>query len=318
MDNEKDITLEDLREGYFADSDEENETGYAPNEVIPAEESSEAAQVNVQENESPIPSADADAENIGAASGNVTSNGDIMRRYSDSMEHMQGIEQLREENEALKAALAKANASESLQAKDVNAAVADTLTGNDMPSFDDESYSFASDAERKQMMTEYTRALVDYAVNKAQTDMLSRVAPLLDEHDKALESVAFDGALKELCSSSEFSDIDAYGDDVRRLCERDEFKGMKPYQRVTLAALVARGMHNSPAGEEKDLGKKADEILENEALMRELETRKAMRLHNSRADYPAQKATGSLSTAAFEPPKKAQSIEELRGLYGAI
>lgn len=313
MDIEKDVTLEDLREGYFAANGEENETGYAQSEPEIAEENTADVQPKLVQNEQTMPVSEASVRNDShVPTDNVT------QRYTASMEHMSGIERLRAENEALKAELAKVNTSGIEQADEVNATVAEQLTGSDIPSFDDESYNFASDAERKQIMAEYTRSLVDYAVNKAQTDMLNRVAPLIDEHDKAIENAAFDEALRELGATNEFSDISAYGDDVRRICKRDEFNGMKPYQRVTLAALVARGMHNNPLNEEKDIGKRADEILRDEELMRELETRKAMKLHDSRTDYPKQSASGSLSAAAFEPPKKAQSIEELRGMYGAI
>lgn len=94
-------------------------------------------------------------------------------------------------------------------------------------------------------------------------------------------------------ASAEFEDIGSYKDDIRRLSEREEFKGMKPYQRATLAALIAKGMHVSPAAKnEPDIGTRADEILNDPALMKELEMRRARKMNDSRGDYPAQSASG--------------------------
>ena len=50
--------------------------------------------------------------------------------------------------------------------------------------------------------------------------------------------------------------------------------------------------------------------------MKEIELRKARSLNERRGDYPTQVASGGLSAAAYMPPKKASSIEELRGMYG--
>lgn len=133
-----------------------------------------------------------------------------------------------------------------------------------------------------------------------------------------MENAEFENALKSLGASPEFADIASYSDDIRRLSAREEFKGMKPYQRVALTALIAKGMRTNPASQkDADIGSQADAVLNNAALMKEIELRKARRINDSRGDYPAQSASGGLSSAAYQLPRKARSIEELRSLHGS-
>ena len=312
-----DITLDDLRNSYLetagaSGEEDASAAGEGASGGMP-----QGGTADVEEPTGDVPSA---GEETGMPQNESGGNG-----YDERFGAAMGLSQqndrmnaLMAENAALKEQLATANAAASANAENANAAVAQTLTGDDLPKFDDEEYSFASDAERREIMGNYTRALVDYAVKKAQSDVLNRVAPLIDEYDHAVENAEFDNALKSLGASPEFADIASYSDDIRRLSEREEFKGMKPYQRVALTALIAKGMRTNPAVQENaDIGSQADAVLNNEALMKEIELRKARRLNDSRGDYPAQSASGGLSSAAYQVPRKAQSIEELRSLHGS-
>ena len=307
--NENNISLEDLRNSYLentgaADTEVPETAGQADAPGDPettAAEPQGAAQPGEQAESDGAPQPGYD-ERFGTAMD--------MSAQNDRMNELMA------ENAALKEQLSQASAQASTNAENVGAAVAETLTGEDLPQFDDEAYSFASDAERREIMSAYTKSLIDYAVKKAQSDVLNRVAPLVDEYDRAVENAEFDKALTALGASAEFEDIGSYKDDIRRLSEREEFKGMKPYQRATLAALIAKGMHASPAAKnEPDIGTRVDEILNDPALMKELEMRRARKMNDSRGDYPAQSASGGLSSAAYQPPRKAQSIEELREMY---
>lgn len=306
----KDITLEDLRNSYL-----EN-TGVSAEPTTPDDGANGTLQGTAGGEEPSAGSQSADGEGA-----EILQNGGYNERFGAAMDLSQQSDRmnaLMAENAALKEQLAAASAAASTNAESANAAVAQTLTGDALPEFDDEEYSFASDAERREIMGNYTRALVDYAVKKAQSDVLNRVAPLIDEYDHAVENAEFDNALKSLGASPEFADIASYSDDIRRLSEREEFKGMKPYQRVALTALIAKGMRTNPAVQENaDIGSQADAVLNNEALMKEIELRKARRINDSRGDYPAQSASGGLSSAAYQLPRKARSIEELRSLYGS-
>ena len=300
-----DITLEDLRNSYL------ESTGASDEARTPEDGAKGTSQGASNGEESSAGSTSADGEGA-----KIPQNGGYNERFGAAMDLSQQSDRmnaLMAENAALKEQLAAASAAAS-----ANAAVAQTLTGDALPEFDEEEYSFASDAERREMMSNYTRALVDYAVKKAQSDVLNRVAPLIDEYDHAVENAEFENALKSLGASPEFADIASYSDDIRRLSEREEFKGMKPYQRVALTALIAKGMRTNPAAQnEADIGSQADAVLNNAALMKEIELRKARRINDSRGDYPAQSASGGLSSAAYQLPRKARSIEELRSLYGS-
>lgn len=303
------ISLEDLRNSYLQNDDSENAAGAQEDES--GSVGSDYASAGNSE--------DAPQGDIGGMPNGQTVPNGYDARFGSAMgvsAQNDRLSELTAENEALKRQLAAASEAAVANAADANGKVAEVLSGEDLPTFDDEEYSFASDSERREMMGNYTKALIDYAVRKAQTDVLNRVAPLIDEYDKTVENAAFDNALQDLGSSPEFSDITSYKDDIRRLCERDEFKGMKPYQRVALSALVAKGMRASPAAQsESDIGSQADAILRNDALMKELEMRKARKLDSARGNFPVQSASGGLSSAAYVPPRKAQSIEELRDLY---
>lgn len=305
-----DITLEDLRNSYL------ESTGASDEATTQDDGSKGVSQGASSGEESSAGSTSADGKGA-----EIPQNGGYNERFGAAMDLSQQSDRmnaLMAENAALKQQLAAANAAASANAENANAAVAQTLTGDDLPKFDDEEYSFASDAERREIMGNYTRALVDYAVKKAQSDVLNRVAPLIDEYDHAVENAEFENALKSLGTSPEFADIASYSDDIRRLSEREEFKGMKPYQRVALTALIAKGMRTNPSAQnEADIGSQADAVLNNAALMKEIELRKARRINDSRGDYPAQSASGGLSSAAYQLPRKARSIEELRSLYGS-
>ena len=305
-----DITLEDLRNSYL------ESTGASDEARTPDDGSKGTSQGASNGEESSAGSTSADGEGA-----KIPQSGGYNERFGAAMDLSQQSDRmnaLMAENAALKEQLAAASAAASANAESANAAVAQTLTGDALPEFDEEEYSFASDAERREIMGNYTRALVDYAVKKAQSDVLNRVAPLIDEYDHAVENAEFENALKSLGASPEFADIASYSDDIRRLSEREEFKGMKPYQRVALTALIAKGMRTNPSAQnEADIGSQADAVLNNAALMKEIELRKARRINDSRGDYPAQSASGGLSSAAYQLPRKARSIEELRSLYGS-
>lgn len=305
-----DITLEDLRNSYL------ESTGASDEARTPDDGSKGTSQGASNGEESSAGSTSDDDEGA-----KIPQSGGYNERFGAAMDLSQQSDRmnaLMAENAALKEQLAAASAAASANAESANAAVAQTLTGDALPEFDEEEYSFASDAERREIMGNYTRALVDYAVKKAQSDVLNRVAPLIDEYDHAVENAEFENALKSLGASPEFADIASYSDDIRRLSEREEFKGMKPYQRVALTALIAKGMRTNPSAQnEADIGSQADAVLNNAALMKEIELRKARRINDSRGDYPAQSASGGLSSAAYQLPRKARSIEELRSLYGS-
>ena len=305
-----DITLEDLRNSYL------ESTGASDEARTPDDGSKGTSQGASNGEESSAGSTSANGEGA-----EIPQSGGYNERFGAAMDLSQQSDRmnaLMAENAALKEQLAAASAAASANAESANAAVAQTLTGDALPEFDEEEYSFASDAERREIMGNYTRALVDYAVKKAQSDVLNRVAPLIDEYDHAVENAEFENALKSLGASPEFADIASYSDDIRRLSEREEFKGMKPYQRVALTALIAKGMRTNPSAQnEADIGSQADAVLNNAALMKEIELRKARRINDSRGDYPAQSASGGLSSAAYQLPRKARSIEELRSLYGS-
>ena len=305
-----DITLEDLRNSYL------ESTGASDEATTQDDGSKGVSQGASNGEESSAGSTSADGEGA-----EIPQSGGYNERFGAAMDLSQQSDRmnaLMAENAALKQQLAAANAAASTNAESANVTVAQTLTGDALPEFDEEEYSFASDAERREMMSNYTRALVDYAVKKAQSDVLNRVAPLIDEYDHAVENAEFENALKSLGASPEFADIASYSDDIRRLSEREEFKGMKPYQRVALTALIAKGMRTNPSAQnEADIGSQADAVLNNAALMKEIELRKARRINDSRGDYPAQSASGGLSSAAYQLPRKARSIEELRSLYGS-
>ena len=305
-----DITLEDLRNSYL-------ESTGASDEATTQDDGSKGVSQGASNGEESSAGSTSD-DDEGAK---IPQSGGYNERFGAAMDLSQQSDRmnaLMAENAALKQQLAAASAAASANAESANAAVAQTLTGDALPEFDEEEYSFASDAERREIMGNYTRALVDYAVKKAQSDVLNRVAPLIDEYDHAVENAEFENALKSLGASPEFADIASYSDDIRRLSEREEFKGMKPYQRVALTALIAKGMRTNPAAQnEADIGSQADAVLNNAALMKEIELRKARRINDSRGDYPAQSASGGLSSAAYQLPRKARSIEELRSLYGS-
>ena len=305
-----DITLEDLRNSYL------ESTGASDEARTPDDGSKGTSQGASNGEESSAGSTSDDYEGA-----KIPQSGGYNERFGAAMDLSQQSDRmnaLMAENAALKEQLAAASAAASANAESANAAVAQTLTGDALPEFDEEEYSFASDAERREIMGNYTRALVDYAVKKAQSDVLNRVAPLIDEYDHAVENAEFENALKSLGASPEFADIASYSDDIRRLSEREEFKGMKPYQRVALTSWIAKGMRTNPSAQnEADIGSQADAVLNNAALMKEIELRKARRINDSRGDYPAQSASGGLSSAAYQLPRKARSIEELRSLYGS-
>lgn len=320
LDTNKDITLEDLRDNYAFSRAPQDLTNQPTS--VQSNGQAEMQDGGMQGASATLPASD-NAGNGSVTSQNVPQSGtgsyDAAMRIAEQNEMLRDMQS---QNAALQAEIERLRSENTQNAQQAAGQVAEVLTGSDeIPVFDGDRYNFASDAERAEIMNEYTRALVDYAAKKTQADILNRVAPLVDEYDRTVENAAFDNALKELGTSPDFTDIGDYGDDIRRLCAREEFKGMKPFQRVTVAALLARGMHASPAAKANnvpDIGKQADDILANEALMRELETRKARKVHDAQGNYPVQSASGGLSAAAFEPPKKAQSIEELRSMYHGI
>ena len=98
--------------------------------------------------------------------------------------------------------------------------------------------------------------------------MLEKMSPLMDDYESARRSEELERAFKQLKGVGGFSDIDEYHDDVMRICNRQEFNGMKPHQRVTLAALVSRALKSSPAAEQKDIGTRAEEIYKDPELMK--------------------------------------------------
>lgn len=307
------VSLEELRNSYLENAGETGAESESSGQQAGAENTAETQAALAQNDANTAAETPPDAE---------AGQPGYEERFGSAMDVSAQNDRLNEltaENAALKEQLARVSTEAGANAENANAEVAKALSGDDgLPQFDDESYSFASESERREIMSTYTKALVEYAVKKAQSDVLNRVAPLIDEYDRTVENTEFDNALKTLETSPEFDGIASYSDDIRRIGAREEFKGMKPYQRVALAALVAKGMRTSPAAVQKDIGTQAEDILNNEALMKELEMRKARKIDAARGDYPAQSASGGLSSAAYQVPRKAQSIEELRGMYSGM
>lgn len=309
-------TIEDLRTGYEnssslgADSGNNSEQqqtqteGASPNG---AENGNlENTAIGVSQNQTP-------AQTTEMSQSGLDYDG-IMQRANDG----QIIESLREQVAALQRENARLNEQQSTSAQQAQEAVAEVLAGKDSaPVFDSDAYAFASDEERQRMMTEYTNSVVDYATQKATSAMLEKMSPLMDDYESARRSEELERAFKQLKGVGGFSDIDEYHDDVMRICNRQEFNGMKPHQRVTLAALVSRALKSSPAAEQKDIGTRAEEIYKDPELMKALETLKARNIQENADTYPPQSTGGGLNGAAYVPAQKPQSIEELRKMYGA-
>lgn len=307
----KDITLDDLQNIY---TEKYGDPTFADNYQSAGEEAQQEPQQengNIEESQ-PTQQSDGadtqaapDAEN-GPAPQNTE---DIYGSYANNAEILEENSVLKQQVEQLKQQLLQAESANREISNAANQNFAEQVAGVEKPVFDGDAYSYASDEDRARMMSDFSEKLIAYSTNRAQEDIMNKIAPLLKQYQKETEDAEFNDTLSKLGALDGMGDISQYADAIRKISAREEFKGMNPYMRATNAALIAKGLRN--ANKPYDISARVEEIYSDPELMKALETRRLQQLENSKANVPPVTASNGLSSTVYQPQARAQRLEDL-------
>lgn len=308
----KDITLDDLQNIY---TEKYGDPTFADNYQSAGEEAQQEPQQengNIEESQPTQQSdgADTQAAPPGAETGPAPKNTeDIYGNYADNAGILEENSALKQQIEQLKQQLSQAESANREISNAANQNFAEQVAGIEKPVFDGDAYSYASDEDRARMMSDFSEKLIAYSTNKAQEDIMNKIAPLLKQYQKETEDAEFNDTLSKLGALDGMGDISQYADAIRKISAREEFKGMNPYMRATNAALIAKGLQN--ANKPYDITARVEEIYSDPELMKALETRRLQQLENSKANVPPVTASNGLSSTVYQPQARAQRLEDL-------
>lgn len=307
----KDITLDDLQNIY---TEKYGDPTFADNYQSAGEEAQQEPQQengNIEESQPTQQSDGADTQAApGAESGPAPQNTeDIYGSYADNAGILEENSALKQQIEQLKQQLSQAESANREISNAANQNFAEQVAGIEKPVFDGDAYSYASDEDRARMMSDFSEKLIAYSTNKAQEDIMNKIAPLLKQYQKETEDAEFNDTLSKLGALDGMGDISQYADAIRKISAREEFKGMNPYMRVTNAALIAKGLQN--ANKPYDISARVEEIYSDPELMKALETRRLQQLEKSKANVPPVTASNGLSSTVYQPQARAQRLEDL-------
>lgn len=202
-----------------------------------------------------------------------------------------------------------------------NTALSEVASSTQMPTLNMDELMYASEEERQAALNNYNRQLIEIAARQATADMLGKISPLMKQYDTAVAKEQMDSAMNELAALEGFGDVRDHSDRIRQISERPEFANMPMSQRMTLAALVEKGMRASqpvPAQPAPDINTQADAILANPELMKALTQKQAIAAKAASGNVPTHTAGGSFGNAAFVTKEAPKSFDEIRAKYGVI
>ena len=224
------------------------------------------------------------------------------------------------EVQTLRHQMAEAQAVAQQNAVAANTAVSEVSSGTGLPTLNMDELMYASEEERQAALNNYNRQLIEIAARQATADMLGKISPLMKQYDTAVAKEQMDSAMNELAALEGFGDVRDHSDRIRQISERPEFANMPMSQRMTLAALVEKGMRASqpvPAQPAPDINAQADAVLANPELMKALTQKQAMAAKAASGNVPTHTAGGGFSNAAFVKSERPATIEEAREKYNA-
>lgn len=213
-----------------------------------------------------------------------------------------------------------AQAAQQQNAMAANTAVSQIADNGGVPELNMDELLYASDEDRTRMMAEHNNALIAYAAKQATADVLGKLQPLMHQYDLSVAERERNTAMDELSAIEGFTDIKEHSDAIYGISSRPEFASLPMSQRMTLAALVERGMRASqpvPAQPEPDVNAQADAILANPELMKVLTQKQTAEVKERNASVPTHTAGGGYGNAAFVRAEPAKSFDEIRAKYGS-
>lgn len=312
----EDMTLDSMREDIIARYSE----GADGNAEADAEVVTEGGAEDAEGAESTAAEGEAVAAE-GQATEQPTEGQAVTQPAAPSFEETMQFAAMRDENarlaaevQTLRQQMAEAKAVAQQNAVAANTAVSEIAEGNVRPKLDYDEMLMASDEERERMRNEHEEALIRYAAKQATAEMLGKISPLMKQYDTAVAKEQMDSAMNELAALEGFGDVRDHSDRIRQISERPEFANMPMSQRMTLAALVEKGMRASqpvPAQPAPDINAQADAILANPELMKALTQKQAMAAKATNENVPTHIAGGSFGNAAFKTSKRPATMEEI-------
>lgn len=311
----EDVTLESMRDDDVADySDGVNEGGQPPMQaeernaaeaVTPqaqavSEESKEVAEPEAQpaiQNTQPAP-------NIDSAMQFAAMRDENARLAALNQQQAQRIAQM--EQQAL--------ATQQQNAMAANTAVSQIADNGGIPELNMDELLYASDEERARMIAEHNNALISYAAKQATADVLGKIQPLMQQYDLSVEESKINTAMDELSAIEGFGDVKEHSDTIKSISKNPDLAGLPPFKRMTLAALIDKGMRASqpaPAAPIPDINAQADAILANPELMKIITMRSAKEVQEKNVNIPTHTAGGGFGNAAYRVPDRPARMEDV-------
>lgn len=324
MEENKEMSLEALREDILnryggdnapavseeAVAEEQVTEGTAPEGTETAPEGQVEEAVQPAEAEAPVVQNTQPAPNIDSAMQFAAMRDENARLAALNQQQAQRIAQM--EQQAL--------ATQQQNAMAANTAVSQIADNGGVPELNMDELLYASDEERTRMMAEHNNALIAYAAKQATADVLGKLQPLMHQYDLSVAERERNTAMDELSAIEGFADIKEHSDAIYGISSRPEFANMPMSQRMTLAALIERGMRASapqPAPVVPDVNAQADAILANPELMKVLTQKQTAEVKEKNAGVPTHTAGGGYGNAAFVRAEPAKSFDEVRAKYGS-
>lgn len=308
MNENENLTLDDMRASLVEKygNDDEVTTPEEPEEVV-----AEKAEV-VTETE---PEATEETTPVEQPKGT-----DLESAMKYAAEHDRNTA-LEAEIASLREQLAKEKQLSKETALKANEVVAEQLGNTSpLPTLNFDELMYLSEEDRAKAVAEYNTKLIEIAAKQATADMLGKISPLMKQYDDAVADRQMSKAFSDLATLEGFADISGRETEIKGIMARPEFASMPMAQRVTLAALIDKGVEATrpkAAVAEPDLNSQADAILANPELMKILTARNARDVHDKNAGVPTHTAGGGFVNAAFKTPERPQTIEEIRAKYNA-
>ena len=325
MEENKDMSLEALREDilnrYGGDNAPDvSEKAMAQEQVTEGTQVTEATAPEGTET-APEGQAPEAVQNAGASASAVQNT-----QSAPNIDSAMQFAAMRDENARLSAEVqnlrqqvAEAQAAAQQNAVAANTAVSEATSNTQMPSLNMDELMYASEEERQEALNNYNRQLIEIAARQATADMLGKISPLMKQYDLSVAERERNAAMDELSAIEGFADIKEHSDAIYGISSRPEFANMPMSQRMTLAALIERGMRASapqPAPVEPDVNAQADAILANPELMKVLTQKQTAEVKERNAGVPTHTAGGGYGNAAFVRAEPAKSFDEVRAKYG--
>lgn len=315
----EDMTLDSMREDIIARYSEGADGNAEADAEVVTEGGNEGAEGTVAEGE--VVTAE---EQVATQPAEVQA---ATQPAAPSFEETMQFAAMRDENarltaevQTLRQQMAEAQAVAQQNAVAANTAVSEVASNTQMPTLNMDELMYASEEERQTALNNYNRQLIEIAARQATADMLGKISPLMKQYDTAVAKEQMDSAMNELAALEGFGDVRDHSDRIRQISERPEFANMPMSQRMTLAALVEKGMRASapqPAPEAPDINSQADAILANPELMKALTQKQAIAAKAASGNVPTHTAGGGFSNAAFVKSERPATIEEAREKYNA-